>query len=207
VLTSIEDILKVAELPEESVPLCLRGTLVAEFERLEQELLAAPTQATSLGDIPQAAEIARRMDALRDDMRAATAEFRLRARPAREWSDFFATKPEQDASQDKVVFEDAWHAWLCQMVADTCYQPTMTAGQVDKLSKKLSGNQWTRLTDAAWAVNAQQQSIPFSAAASAVLQATGGRSRQPEQSASPDHGSLAGNPEPSSSTSTTTPDV
>lgn len=203
-MPTIEEILSIAELPEESVPLCLRGTLVAQFERLEQELRDAPTQATSLGDIPAAVDIARRMDALREEMQASTVPFLLRAKPAREWSDFFNTQPEKVDGQDDSAFTDAWHLWLCKMVAITCVDPVMTAEQVDQLVGKLSGNQWQRLSDAAWAVNAQQQSVPFSAAASAVLQATGGKLRQPETSGSPDLGSLAGNPEPSPNTSTTT---
>lgn len=205
-MRSIEEILALAELPEESVPLCLRGTLVAEFERLEQELLTAPTQATSLGDVSAALGIAQRMDELRQEMLASTEEFRLRARPALEWSNFYETRPEKVDGQDRGEFNAAWHAWLCELVATTCYQPAMTADQVAALATSLSGNQWGRLTDRAWAVNAQQQSIPFSAAASAALQATGGKSRQPATSGSPDLGSLAGNPEPSPNTSTTTTD-
>lgn len=202
-LTSIDDILAAAELPEESVPLCLKGALVAEFERLDEELRHAPTQAVSLGDIPQAADIARRMDALRQEMLAFTAEFCLRALPAREWADFYGTMPEKgDRTDDE--FKDAFHAWICQLTALTCYQPVMTPEEVDKLSVKLSGAQWGQLTDTAYGVNANRQSVPFSAAASAVLQATGGTLRQPETSTSPDLGSLAGSPDPSPSTSTTT---
>jgi hypothetical protein len=201
---TIEEILGIAELPEESVPLCLKGTLVARFERLERELLNAPTQATSLGDVPAAAAIAREMDALREEMQKYTVPFELRALPAQEWSDFFNTQPEKTGGEENDDYKNAWHAWICAMVSVTCYQPAMTAAQVDALTKKLSGNQWQRLSDTAWAVNAQQQRIPFSAAASAVLQATGGKSRQLETSESPDLGSLAGSPEPSPSTSTTT---
>lgn len=167
-MTSFDEILESARRPEDVVPLCLRGDLVAEFRRLEQDLAGASTVAVSLGERAPAKVIAERMQALRAEMAEAAVPVRIRALEPRAWSDFHATRPTKTAGEDQALFDDRWHAWICDMVARTVVDPPCTAEQVEQLVPRLSHRQWKDLTDACWLINAGEVSIPFSAAASAL---------------------------------------
>ncbi|GIG63606.1 hypothetical protein Lfu02_79780 [Longispora fulva] len=168
-MTEFADILAVAQRPATSVPLCLRGDLVAEFRALERDLEQADRRAPSLAEASPAAVIAARMNALREQMLAATVAFRLEAMPPAAWSDFLATQPAKSKDIDEDAFKAAWYAWVCQLVAHTCTDPVMTAEQVDQLVPRLSGEQWARLSDTAWSINASEVNVPFSVAASVLL--------------------------------------
>lgn len=199
----IESILEQVELPETSVTLCLKGSLVARYESLDEQLQAAGAPVSLAGD-DSAAAIKAQMDELRAQMLAHEATFTFRAKPPREFSDLRAKAPEKVDGQTADEYVDAHHLWVCEVVAACCVEPAMNAEQADRLSQRLSNAQWTRLTNAAWSVNTEQQKIPFSAAAYAQTLISGGKSRRQEPAESPEVGSLAGNPEPSPSTSTET---
>lgn len=175
---SIEDILAEARLPEDCVTLFVRGDLAAEYERLDRQLAGASRQPASLGEPSPASAIVEAMTALHEQMSAVgEADFRLRALDAKSWSDLFAKRPEAPTAEDgqevskaaKDQFTADWHAWVCAMVAATCYEPKMTAKQAEKLAAKLADSQWKELSNSAYSINVERQSIPFSAAASAIL--------------------------------------
>jgi len=202
----IEAILAEAELPTGSVDLCLKGSLVVEYELLEARLSGTPSP-TSLADASPTVAIAEEMDALRERMLAYEVRFTLQAMPAREGSDFRATAPNRTDISDEKAFVDAYHAWACELLARTVTEPKLTAEQADQLAAKLSDNQWQRLTIASWQVNYGQQGIPFSAAASALTRSSEPSSRRPPEPESPGPSSLAG-PSPSApSASTPTTDA
>lgn len=201
----IEEWLAEAELPERSVSLCLRGSLVAEYERLDAQLRQAAQTAGSLAGNSPAQQIAAQMETLHAQMQDAGRTLRFRALPPRVFSDLRAKQPlEKKPNQTDDEHADAFHAWVCGIVAASCVDPVMTAEQVDRLSQTLSDGLWRQVTAAAWDVNTSAQDIPFSAAASALTRLSDERSKQPEPAASPEAGSLAGSPEPSPSTSTET---
>lgn len=197
----IEAILEEIEAPETSVTLCLKGSLVAEWERLSDQLDAAGAPVSLAGEV---SDIAQRMDDLRAQMIKFQATFRFRALPPKEFSDYRTRAPERVEGQpDAAEFDDAYHDWVCGLVAASCAEPVMRPDQVDALSQKLSDNQWVRLRNHAWLVNAGKQDIPFSAAASVLIRTSDGKSRRPEPPESPEAGSLAGNPSSEPSTNTT----
>lgn len=203
-MMDIESILGEIEAPETSVTLCLKGSLVAEYERLDERLKSAGSPVSLAGD-ESAAALAGQMDDLRQQMLAHEVTFRFRAvTPPKVFSDYRAKAPERSDFADDAAFTDAYHLWVCGLVALCAVDPVMSAEQADRLSQRLSNAQWTRLTNAAWLVNTQSQNIPFSEAAYAQTLLSGGKSRRQEQPASPEVDSLAGSPDPSPSTSTPT---
>jgi hypothetical protein len=74
-----------ARLPEKTVPICLRGDLVAEFERLDRQLQEARRKpADSLAGTGEG-EILDRMETVRQQMQDHSYDVVLRAKPKAEW--------------------------------------------------------------------------------------------------------------------------
>lgn len=202
----IESIISRFKPAQTSVPLCLDGELVAEYERLEV-LLREAGPATSLADETSAEAIAQRMETMREQMLEARQWFIFRALPKKRWRGLKGVLPTKQAGQSDDDAADEYHAWLCKLVSATCIDPVMTQEQADRLSEDLSDGQWGALAGGAWSVNSENQQLSFSAAASGLTRRSAGKSRRPDPSASPDPSSLAEPSEPSPSTSTTTPDA
>jgi hypothetical protein len=106
---------------------------------------------------------------------------------------------------DDEAYADLYHPWVCAIVAASALDPAMSPEQVERFADKLSDGDWQKLAQGAWKVNDDSSEIPFSVAASVLSRSSGAKSKQPEPSDNPDHGSLAGPADPSPSTSTTTP--
>lgn len=201
--SDIESILDQVEAPQTSVTLCLKGNLRAEYERLEAHLEGLATDPVNLAGEGPATEVARQLEDLREQMLAHERTFTLRAvTPSGAWRKLAGKRPVKTPDLDDEQYGESYHGWLCEVVAASAANPAMTPAQVTRLADKLSNGQWAKLANAAWSVNDDSRGIPFSAAASVLSRSSGVRSQQPERSANPGHGSLAGNPEPSPSTST-----
>jgi hypothetical protein len=193
------------ETPETSVTLCLKGKLVAEHERLSAQLDGMTADPTNLAGDSPGRDIADRLVQLRGEMLEHERAFSFRAvTPRGAWRALRGKQPIRTEGVDEDVHGEEFHAWLCDIVAASSLDPAMTSEQVLRLADRLSNGQWSKLSNAAWAVNEDSQGIPFSAAASALSRSSGEKSKQPEQSTNPARGSLAGNP--SSDTTTTTQD-
>jgi hypothetical protein len=175
--------------PERTVWLLLNRTLRRRWDELARAMADAPVKATSLGEIAPAKAVAREMDAVREQMRAAEKPFRLVASEPRTWAAFQDTKPERAAGQPEKEWQTVWHAWVCQMVANACVDPVMTAEQVDRLCGRLSNAQWLELSNTAWDLNSEREKVPFSAVVFALTRDDGDSSRQHETSESPSPGS------------------
>jgi hypothetical protein len=202
----IESIIGETEPAETSVTLCVKGSLRAEYERLDAQLGDIPQAVTSLAGNPGSAGIADRMAQLREQMREFERTFTLRAvTPRRKWRNLRARQPVKAADQTDEEYADLYHPWVCEIVAASAVEPVMTAEQVERFADRLSDGDWSKLANAAWKINDDSSGIPFSVAASVLTRSSGEKSKQPETPENPDHGSLAGNPtyEPSSSTTNT----
>lgn len=169
-MTDFEALLAKAKLRESTVTLCLREDLVAQYERLDAQLRTADRQPVSLGDRSPAAVIAEQMEALRQEMLAAEQTFLMRAWPARKWAAYRDSMPARQKGQTDAEYAETWHAAVCDMVSRVCVDPVMTPQQVEQLVDHLSEAQWLKLSNAAWDINSTGQAIPFSVAASAILE-------------------------------------
>jgi hypothetical protein len=192
-----------ASRPETSVSLCLAGSVLARYRDLEQRLERASTVAPSLGERSEASLLAEQLRDLEAEMSDASHTFVLRAMHPREWADFRLTVPERGEDED--AFKTAYFAWLAELVSRCCIDPVMTSAEVTELVDDLSGSQWDKLANETWALNADEVTIPFSAAASALIGSDETRSRQPSPSdEAPPAGSAKSRRKPPP-TNTTTP--
>jgi hypothetical protein len=166
-VSDFEEILAGAKRPEHPVPLCLRGDLVGRHAELEQQLQTA-SRASTLGRRSDASVLAEEIKALEEQITASKRTFWLRAMDPREWSDFWAEKPERGKDEEEAPFKQRWYVWVCEMVSRCAFDPVMTPEQVDRLVPNLSGAQWDQLSDAAYGLNAKGVVVPFSLAASAL---------------------------------------
>lgn len=173
-MTTFEELLAQAKRPGTSVSLCLRGDLTAPYRELERRLRTASREAPSLGQRSDAAVIAEQMRALETQMAEATTTFTLEALHPKTWSDFYNIRPQRGKEEAEEDWNVRWFGWVCQMVARSVTGPVvMTAEQVGQLCDVLSSGQWDELTDAAWGLNAEKITVPFSVAASALTPPSG----------------------------------
>lgn len=180
-MTDIKTMLAAARLPERTVPICLRGDLVAAHEQLERQLADIARRPVDSLAGSGAGEIADRIEALQDEMRAATVTFRLRALPKPRWRALLAEHPPRQDDDGKPVPEDAavgvnletfWDAIIRPCIVDPVIDDdtwSLMAGDDGRLTDRQMG----QLADAAWAVNRGEVNVPFSRAASQARQSTG----------------------------------
>jgi hypothetical protein len=177
----INDLLDQAKPAERTIPLCLRGDLVAEFEDLERKLAEVEKKPTdSLASGGEARAVAEQMQALREQMESSTAAFRLRALPRKPTADRPVTfrmladahpprqkedgnpHPEDELGVNtSTIFEPLIRACLVE--------PSLDDKQWARLEAVLSDLQYERLGMVAWGVNRGDVDIPFSSAASRLL--------------------------------------
>jgi hypothetical protein len=158
----IDAVLDAYELPEHTVQVCLKGSLVAEYEQLDQRLQTADRDASSLSAPAEAVQIAWRMQELREQMLAASRTFRFRGLAGAAYSQLL----ESHKNDKGELSEDTWPPAL---IVASCVDPVMTQEKAQALRGKVTDRQWQDLYDAALAVNRQSVSVPFSNLASAVL--------------------------------------
>lgn len=191
----ITQLLESAKLPEKEVSICLRGDLFVELDAAAQALADAERLERADGSLAAGTgklEAARRVAAIRERMLADSATFRMRAVSRRRWTALHAEHPprEGDASDSATGFNR--ETFFDALTRESIIDPQMTADEWDKLADLLSDPQYEALAEAAWSVNRQGADVPFSSAASLVLNLSEPASGRPEDSASAPSGSTAG---------------
>lgn len=166
-MPDITQILAQAKAREKSVYLCLAGDLIAEVDRLERQLdgLSGDSwQPESLAATNPAQRIAKQIKAVRDRMKKAETEFRLRALGAKAYSDLLAAHPGKSPEEgfDMETFPKA-------LLSACAIDPVMTPEQTEALFEILNEAQRQELMQAAFDVNNEATSIPFSVGASGIL--------------------------------------
>lgn len=177
-MTDFKTLLAAAKLPERTVPICLRGDLVAEFDDLERQLDdALHRPATSLeGDGSGA--IAERMEQLRQEMRQHSYLFRLRAMTRPRWHAFVAAHPPR-RDGDEVDARDRIRGvnvetFFPALVRESVVDPTLDDAEWSLLlDESLTDRQFDELANAAWALNRGEVDIPFSPVASRMTRSSG----------------------------------
>ena len=161
---SFEDILALAKPREETVTLCLDGSLAADADRLIAQLneLDRPGARSSLADGAQRAKLAGELDDLRELMKLSEVTFRFQALPSKEYSDMLAAHPSSDPNKALDV-----QGLQPDLIARCAIEPKMSREQVDQLLDRINEWQRDRLFDAAWNANNAAVAIPSSRAASA----------------------------------------
>lgn len=183
-VTDIKSMLAEARLPERTVPICLRGDLVAEHENLERQLEEANRRAVDSLEGNGAGDIIDRIEALQEEMRASTVTFRLRALPKPRWRALLAEHPPRQTEDEKPHPEDVAVGVNMETFWDAIARACLVEPEVDDETwalmagpdGRLTDRQIGQLADAAWAVNRGEVSVPFSRAVSQARQNTGAAS-------------------------------
>lgn len=171
-----------AKLPEKSVPICLRGDLVADFEEAERLLVEAnKSRGDSLAGGEKLGELAERVEQLREQMRDHFYDFRLRALPKRQWRALVAEhQPRRvDGAEGPEVHEDDKYigvnaeTFFDAMIRACLVDPELDDQQWAHLLEVLSDKQYEALSSAAWGVNRSDVDVPFSHVASLISRRTG----------------------------------
>lgn len=167
---SLDALISAAALPQRTIPLCIRGDLVAEVERLERELLSLRTPDSRLTGNPEARKVGERIEAVRVDMQESTIEFVLQALPRRVFQKFYAEHPPRDdnASDKALGYNtDTFHD---DLVRASIVAPELSDEQWELLADRMTAAQWQDFVTASQVLNIEKVSVPFSLSASAVLQ-------------------------------------
>lgn len=188
--------------PTASVVLCLDSDLFGEYQALDARLRQVSPGASLAGN-PEADDLIARMEVLRGQMVGSEVTFRFQALPALDFANLRAKMPTKKDGQADDEFVALYHAWVCEIVASSCVDPVMTPTDAAGLASDLADSQWRQLQNAAWEVNADIASIPFSVTASVIARSSVEKSKPPEPSPNPEAGSLAGNPASESTSSAT----
>jgi hypothetical protein len=157
---------------ETSVQVCLRGDLLADFTRLEEQLaeLDRPgneTAASLAGD--GRARLAEEIEAVRQQMLAASREFKLRALPRRRWTALVAEHAPREGNEVDAARGVNISTFLAAIIRECTYDPALTAAQWDRLLDDVFNDaQFDELANAAWTVNRRTVDVPFSRAASRI---------------------------------------
>lgn len=201
-----------AKLAERTVPLCMRGDLVAQLEQLEaaaDEARKANSKESALPDIVE------QIEALQAQMRDGTYVFRLRALPPRRYRALKAKYPPRRDEDGKVDQGDLQAGFSLEMIPElirACTfdpQPSMdkwrellgdteaeaarreVAGEPVEDGKLTEAQCW-QLGNAAHMLNEGEVAAPFSPAVLLKSQSSGGEPKPPTVSASPAPSSTAG---------------
>jgi len=158
-MPTFEEVMALASLPEETLPLCLAGNLVGELADLQRQRADAGP-ATSIGERSPAAVLDEQIGALAERMKAATVAFKLRAMDGKKWDALYAVLPLQGKDESAEDYAPRKFAWVAEMVAQTCVDPVMTPEQVAKLVDRLHGLAWDRLSLKCWVLNQGEVEAP-----------------------------------------------
>lgn len=152
---TVEDVLDSARLVERTASICLRADMVAEHDRILEELgtLITPSGELVEGDeengldqqsnASRARYLADRLQRVQQEMRSSMWHVRFRAMPSDEWTTFKRLWWPKGKDPDLTEFRT-------KLVAACAVEPPITEAQVKELRKKLTASQIVKLSDTAY---------------------------------------------------------
>jgi hypothetical protein len=193
------DRLKGAKLPERSVPICLRGDLVADHEAAERDLELAQKKPNDSKEGSGVGALIERIEALQAEMSEHTDNFRLRALPRLKFRALFVAHPPRTDEDGEAHREDAIlgvnrDTFFPALIRLSAFEPKLddddwrelfgddeqtrarlkAEGKEDEIREGLlTARQFGNLEDAAWFLNRGEVDVPFSRAASLARRNTG----------------------------------
>lgn len=166
---TFEQLLDQARLPEDTVEICLRGDLCATYAALQRQLADIPDPLEGSGSLsgdPAKRELLQQLEAVASAMRRATQTFTLRALGKRAYIEFLTEHPPRPDDRRDMMVGYNRETMGAALILACLVDPKPTPAQWDKLSDVLSAAEWGKLDRAAYDLNFNEVSIPFSSAVS-----------------------------------------
>jgi hypothetical protein len=189
-MTDVHALIAAAKPAETTVPICLRGELVAQLEDLEREYEKARRQPSTRGkeDPDPQTEFVEQARALQAEMEQGTVVFRLRKLPPAKYRALVAAHPPRRDEEDQLDQGDVnlgfnRDTFLPELIRLSTYEPQLSDAEWRRLlgdseteaarlaeagedaeEGVLSFHQTTELAGAAYAVNEREVRVPFSLA-------------------------------------------
>lgn len=182
-MTDAKVLLKSASRPERTVEVCLDAALQAEWEILTERLEHTGGGGQPLlNRLDERGELAAKIADVEENMRASTVTLRFRALPRREWVALTAQHAPRDGNAEDRIFGYDVDATAEAAARAGLVDPELDDDDWAALDDALSQGQWMAIRTAVLAVNAGKADVPFSRAASRILQASSPTSEPPETS-------------------------
>jgi hypothetical protein len=193
----IRSLLAGATMAERRVPICLRGDLYADIQRLNADLVVILDNIGRDGRLAgntDAQRIKDQIEAAQAEMRDHTVDFRIRAISRIAWTELRAAHPprkDEPADENLRINIDTFTAALLPM---SIVEPEIDGDTWAELNAVLTDKQYEDLASAAFAVNLGDTSVPFSPAVSRMMRNSESESKRPNASGSASDDSTDGNP-------------
>lgn len=198
-MTSLDQLLADADFPTQKISICLKGSLLAEWETANGELLRAEAarelaaekkmpMGAPTRDVQSAQDV---LTGIEERMRAASIDIHMTAMGTSAYQKFCAAYPPRvsddgvrELSDIRIGFnsETGWKP----LVRACITAPNMTDDQFDRLLDRLTFKQFDMLAGTAYALNRETDGqLPFSSAVSDLTRSSGETSSKPASSGSP----------------------
>jgi hypothetical protein len=170
----LDELLDSAELPEETITLCLRTQLQRDFEAAEQRLAAALEDIEAADSLAAGSEnlegLAAEVERIRAAMAAASMTFTFQARDKDRWPALIAEHPAREGNELDSRYGLNFQSLMTALIQESTVKPKMTPARWSKVLSKITDGQWELLTTALWQLNRKAEvTVPFSRAASRIL--------------------------------------
>jgi hypothetical protein len=196
-MNSFKTMLSQARLPERTVDICLRGDLATAHQAAEKALLDAQRTAGDSKEGGGVEQLIAEVESIQERMRESTFTFVIRALPRVRFRALTNAHPpreidgEMDLGDAKTGFDRSTffeallkvstvepdmgvdvEAYFKALLAGE--KPVLPDGDWPELFEKIIDRQYGDLTDAAWFVQRDEVSVPFSLAASLAKRSSAG---------------------------------
>lgn len=197
-MTSLDQLLADADFPTEVISICLKGSLLSEWEAAHGDLIRmqAARDDAAKRNMPMGAPTRDRDDAqahldeLQERMEAASVDFQMTALSTTAYQKLASKYPPRVDEQGVPNLSDVRlgfnpDTFFKPLIRACITAPNMTDDQFDRLCDRLTYRQFDMLAGTAYALNRETDGqIPFSSADSAQTGSSGETSSKPEPTAS-----------------------
>jgi hypothetical protein len=168
----IDDIIAKSRPAVRTVKVPVRGDLLERADELEDQLQRELVKDRTENRKPQAHDVARQIEALREEAEAETVTFRFQAIGHKAWSDLIRAHPASKKQRDEFGRDLEYNpeTFPTAAIAASCIDPDgVDEAKVAELLEAWNFSQFQKLWGACIAVNVGDTSVPFSAVGSALL--------------------------------------
>lgn len=160
---SVKQLLSEAQRAVRTVDVCTRADLVDEAERLEARIERAKASAgDSLAGAPDVSDLDARLAELKEEMADASITFKIRGLAERKYTQLIAQHPPRAGNDGDKAMGFHVDDVVEQLIRLGTEEPKLDLDDWTLLLEDvLNKATYAQLTNAAWAVNARDVSVPF----------------------------------------------